>query len=136
MMMPEESVLFLDLDVVRDHAAHRIVGTTAARVRCEMPEDRPAHFAPRRQAEARVCVVECRFDAGALSVEQIAREMFAAGGAHRIGLEERTLYLRIAVFAEAIPRIWRRFLLFVQQVLKKLIDCVLHGITTSPAVVL
>jgi hypothetical protein len=40
------------------------------------------------------------------------------------------------VFAEAIPCVRRRFFLFVQQVLKKLIDCVLHGITTSAAVFL
>jgi len=136
MMMPEESVLFLDLDVLRRHAAHRIVGTAPARIRREMPEDGPAHFAPRSQAKAGVRVVESCFDARPLTVEQIAREVFAARGAHRIGLEKRTLDLRIAVLAESIPCVRRRFVLFVQQVFEKLIDSVLHGIRTRPAVFL
>ena len=93
----------LDLDVVCGDAAHRIVGAAAARVGGEMPEDRTAHFAARRQPEAGVRIVEGRLDAGAFAVEEIAREMFAACRAHRIGLEQRALDLRITVLAETIP---------------------------------
>ena len=117
-MMPVALVLGLDLDVVCRDAAHRIVRAAAARIGGEMPEDRAAHFAARRQTEARIRIVESGFDAGAFTVEEIAREMFAARRTHRIGLEQRALYLRITVFAEAIPRIRRRFFLFVQQVLE------------------
>ena len=136
MMMPAALVLGLDLDVVCGDAAHRIVRAAAACVGGEVPEDRAAHFAARRQPKACVRVVEGCFDPGALTVEEIAREVFAARGAHRIGLEKRTLDLRIAVLAESIPCVRRRFVLFVQQVFEKLIDSVLHGIRTRPAVFL
>src|ERR1700720_3015823 len=111
MMMPAALVLAFDLDVVRGDAAHRVVRAAAARVRGEMPEDRTAHFAARRQAKACVRIVEGRFDAGAFAVEEIACEMFAAGRAHRIGLEQRALDLRFTVLTEAIPRIRRRLFL-------------------------
>jgi hypothetical protein len=135
-MMPVASVLGLDFDVVCGDAAHRIIRAAAACVGGEMPEDRSAHFAARRQTEARIRIIEGGFDAGAFAVEEIACEMFAARRAHRIGLEQRALYLRITVLAEAIPRIRRRLFLFVQQVLEQLVDCILHGITTSRAVFL
>ena len=135
-MMPAALVLGLDLDVVGCDAAHRIVGAAPARIGCEMAEHRAAHFAAGRQTEARVRIVKGGFDAGAFSVEEIAGEMFAARRAHRIGLEQRALYLRITVFTEAIPRIRRWLFLFVQQVFEKLVDCIVHGITTSRAVFL
>ena len=114
--MPAALVLGLDFDVVCGDAAHRIVRAAAACVSGEMPEDRAAYFAACRQAKPCVRIVEGGFDAGAFTVEEIAREMFAARRAHRIGLEQRALYLRITVFTEAIPRIRRRLFLFVQQV--------------------
>jgi len=123
-----EKVLFrllrFGFAVARRHLAQGVVGAAAARVRCEMAEDRPADFAPRREAKSRVGVVECRLNASAF--EQIAREVFAARLAHAIGFEERAANAGFRVFAETIPGIGFRLHRSVEQVFQKVFDCVLH----------
>ena len=40
-------------------------------------------------------------------LDEIAREVFAARGAHRLGLEQRAAQRRLTMLAEAVPRVGR-----------------------------
>ncbi len=79
-----------------------------------MPKDRPAYFPPRRQAEPRVRVVECRLNPSA--VEEIACEVFAACLAHLFGLEERAANAMLCMLAETIPSVGVRLCCSVEEV--------------------
>lgn len=99
-----------------------------------MPEDFAADLAASGQAEARVGVVERGLDAGFLN--QIAREMLAAGRTHLVGLEERAAERRLAVLAEAIPRVRRRLGLAAEEILDQPIHCVFHAHMTGTRLIL
>jgi hypothetical protein len=77
-------------------------------------KDRPAHFAPRRQSEPRVRIVECRLNPRA--VEQISCEVLAARLAHLFGLEERAANALLCMLAETIPSLGVRFCRSVEEV--------------------
>ena len=95
-----------------------------------MAEHRTAHFAPRSETEAGICIVERRLDAGPF--EQIAGEVLAACLAHRIGLEERATDAGLCMFAEPVPRIRLRLDRAVEEIFQQVLNRVLHAHLTTP----
>ena len=93
-----------------------------------MAEDRPAYFAPRRQAKSRIRVVECRLNASPF--KQITCKVFAASLAHAVRFEKRAADAGLCMFAETVPRVGFRFDGSAQKIFQKGFNCVLHAYLT------